>query len=140
MMSWSVEFDKGQIVARFDGHLDQPAGVASAKSVIGQLQKRPCALVLQVEAMTGYDRKARLAWQHLLWAHRHRIDHIVLVGGNSVVRMGASVLAMMLDLPLAHATKAELELERELDAPEPRRPRRRSQAITAAHSRGLAHG
>ena len=85
---------------RFVGHLDTESGVASAKIVAEQLRKGRMNLMLDVHEMAGYDRGARVAWQEVLWPMRDRIKALVLIGGNSVVRMGGSVLAMFLGVPL----------------------------------------
>lgn len=111
---------------RFVGHLDTEGGIASAQVVADRLRHRRIRLVLDVRDMLGYERGARIAWQEVLWPMRHRIRAMTLVGGNSVVRMGASVMTMFLGCPLERM---------EPDAPRswPRSP----DSITDGHSADL---
>ena len=100
-MSWTVEVDDtGSVRARFEGILDEAGGRASAAALVDLLDGSPQVLVFDVGAMQGYRRGARQAWQELLWPRRAEIQRIELIGANSWVRMGASVLAMALGVPL----------------------------------------
>lgn len=108
-LGWElVEVDDERISIRFVGHLVTEGGVASARRVADRLARAPGRLVLDVQEMTGYDRGARVAWQELLWPQRANIEALVLVGGNAVVRMGASVLAMFLGAPLERVGGAQV--------------------------------
>jgi hypothetical protein len=90
-----------EVVAVFRGHLDAAQGLASAIEFAASLQERGKAVaVFDVRDMSGYDREARLAWQHEVGRERHRIAKIVMVGGSRMVRMGGSVLAMALGVPI----------------------------------------
>lgn len=137
-MPWAVELTSAQeIRVQLTGYLDQAEGVASARAVLIKLASvqadRSVDLVLEVPTMSGYHREARLAWQKTLWKHRGRINRMVVVGGNSVIRMGASVIAMSLGVPLLTLeVEASPELEAQMDprvdveedAPAPRGRRR----------------
>lgn len=92
--------DTSAVEIAFVGHLDTEGGVSSAEVVSKCLRESRRKLVLDVRDMEGYDRGARIAWQEVLWPQRDRIRALVLVGGNAVVRMGASVMAMFLGVPL----------------------------------------
>ncbi len=123
-MAWSCKLDgQDSIRVRFEGYLDEDGGLASATEVAQALDDRPRELVLEVEAMTGYKRGARLAWQKVLWGRRHLISRMLLVGGNSVVRMGGNVMAMFLGVPVAC-----VEGEAAVAVPASARPRRRERS------------
>lgn len=55
-----------------------------------------CDVEWDVRGMTGYDSGARKAWQRQLMPLRRQIRSITLIGGSSLVRMGAGVLALVL--------------------------------------------
>jgi hypothetical protein len=92
--------DESTLRVVFDGVLDGTEGRQSADLVASTLAAGPRKLVFDVGGMTGYHRDARSAWQHTLWPHRDAIQGITLVGGNKVIQMGASLLAMFLGVPL----------------------------------------
>jgi hypothetical protein len=100
-MGWRVHHDD-QTTLRvvFDGVLDSSDGRQSADAVASALAAGSRQLVFDVARMTGYHRDARAAWQSTLWPHRAAIQGITLIGGNKVIQMGASVLAMFLGVPL----------------------------------------
>jgi hypothetical protein len=106
-MAWQAHHDD-QTTLRvvFDGVLDSDDGRQSADAVAEALTAGSRQLVFDVTRMTGYHRDARAAWQSTLWPHRAAIQGITLIGGNKVIQMGASVLAMFLSVPL---TKLESE-------------------------------
>ena len=98
---WKVQADaSGSVRVHVEGFLDEAAGRASAEAVVGLLGEGKRTLVLEVGEMQGYKRGARQAWKDLLWPRRSAIAGIELVGANSFVGMGASVLAMALGVPL----------------------------------------
>jgi len=104
-----VNVDDESIRIRFSGHLSTAGGVASAERVRDRLGRSPAELVLEVDAMTGYDRGARVAWQEVLWPARERIEALVVIGGSAVIRMGAAVIAMFLGVPLVKVGQAANE-------------------------------
>lgn len=139
-MSWSTRLDTdGNIRVRVEGYLDADEAAGSVASIIERLGDRPRDLVLDAAAMQGYRRGARAVWQLALARHRGQIRRFVLVGGSCVVRMGASVMAMSLGLPLVvHDCEAREAGQAELDAPVRRRRRgSRSGGITRPISRPL---
>ncbi|MFV8756726.1 hypothetical protein ACNOYE_39785 [Nannocystaceae bacterium ST9] len=134
-MPWSVELDQDdRIVARFEGLLDEAGGVESAAKV-AELLAVPRELVLDVPNMTGYKRAARLAWQHALWTRRSSIRRFVLLGGNSVVRMGAGMMAMFLGRPLVVEAGAPRASSERAESDAPRRIRRRASSRALASAR-----
>jgi hypothetical protein len=122
-MAWTTWLDPdGNIRVRIEGYLDAADGERAMQSVVGLLGPQPRDLVFEASAMTGYRRGVRAAWQAALLEHRGALGKVVLVGGNSVVRMGLSVIAMSLGVPLV---VQEAELMPEPDAPV-KRPRAHS--------------
>lgn len=100
-MTWSVNTDKGVLVARFDGHLSEEEGHSSACAFVRELQKAKIIdVAFDVRTMTGYDRGARIAWQKELFPVRDRVLTLEVRGGNSIVRMGASVMALALGIQM----------------------------------------
>ena len=57
-------------------------------------------LVFAVERMTGYDRKAREVWQKALLGRKEQIEAIYLVGGNALIRLGASMMGAFIGIPI----------------------------------------
>jgi len=106
-MAWHVQPDDDTIVATFVGHLTADEGLESAHEFAEALEEveevEHAAVVFDVADMTGYDSAARTTWQKALFPHRRKISAIELRGGNAIVRMGASVLALALGVPLRHS-------------------------------------
>jgi hypothetical protein len=125
-MAWTTWLDtEGNIRVRIEGYLDTADGELTMQSVVALLGSHPRDLLFEVSAMTGYRRGVRMAWQTSLQEHRGQLRRFVLIGGNSVVRMGLSVIAMSLGVPLV---VHEGEVMREADAPI-KRPRARSGTV-----------
>ena len=100
-MTWSVSTDEGVLVARFDGHLSEKEGELSARAFVRELQTAGIIdVAFDVRAMTGYDRGARVARQRELYPVRDCILTLEVRGGNSMVRMGASVMALALGIEM----------------------------------------
>lgn len=135
-MAWSTTVDTdGNIRVRIEGYLDAEDGAESVASIVDLLGDRPRDLVFEVAQMTGYRRGARVAWQNAMLQHRGQIRRFVVVGGSSVVRMGFSVVAMSLGVPLVVHDGERLA---EADAPVRRkRGRSRSRSITRPMSQPL---
>jgi hypothetical protein len=49
--------------------------------------------------MTGYEMGSRIAWQNALWPLRRNILSIEVIGGNTIVRLGAVGLSSLLGVP-----------------------------------------
>jgi len=102
-MAWEIETDvRGRTVkATFVGHLDTSAGAESAHAFAKKIRELDLVdVVFDVRQMTGYDRGARVAWQASLVPLKERVLGIEVVGGNSLIRMGASVLALAAGIPI----------------------------------------
>lgn len=100
-MAWSVSTDEDVLVARFDGYLSEKEGILSARAFVFELQKAEITdVAFDVRTMTGYDRGARIAWQRELYPVRERVLSLEVRGGNSMVRMGASVMALALGIEM----------------------------------------
>jgi hypothetical protein len=101
MDSWEVVVEETTVTATFVGHLSADEGRKSALAFAEELQKHELVdVVFDVTNMEGYDRGARTQWQLIVHPHRDRILGIHLIGGSRIIRMGASVLAMVLGVPL----------------------------------------
>lgn len=101
-MSWRVSSSAFVAEAVFVGHLSAKDGRESAEAFAKELSKLEVAdVIFDVREMTGYDREARMAWQIKLTPLRERIIGIRIVGGNAIVKMGASVLALALGVELS---------------------------------------
>jgi hypothetical protein len=155
IMAWTTWLDTdGNIRVRIEGYLDKVEGQQAMQSVVGLLGPQPRDLVFEASAMLGYRRGVRSACQAALLEHRASVRSIALVGGNSVVRMGSSVIAMSLGVPLVvHEAEQVAEPDAPVRRARPRtgsRPRSRpmSRAMLAAdetparreRSRGIRHG
>ena len=101
-MSWHIHPNDAPdvLTISFDGYLGADPGKASAKAVAERLREGPKTLVFEVSKMRGYHRAARYSWQVTLWPLRANIREIVVVGGNKIITMGASVIAMFLGVPM----------------------------------------
>jgi hypothetical protein len=117
-MAWTTWLDPdGNIRVRIEGDLDTAEGELTIQSVVGLLDSQPRDVVFEASAMTGYRRGVRTSWQAVLLEHRGALRRFVLIGGNSVVRMGLGVIAMSLGIPLDHLDMPEAEVVIEPDAP-----------------------
>lgn len=100
-MAWEIHRGAVFITAVFEGYLSAEEGRDSAQQFSEALQELETAFVIfDVTGMTGYDTASRVAWQKALLPYRRRIASIELRGGNTLVQMGASVLALALGVPL----------------------------------------
>lgn len=100
-MAWQIHQGAVFITAVFEGHLSAEEGRDSAHAFAESLRTRETAFVIfDVAEMTGYDTAARVAWQKALFPHRRKIASIEVRGGNMIILMGASVLALALGVPL----------------------------------------
>jgi hypothetical protein len=94
---WSVSKPKaGVIVFRFCGRLSGEGGQQSAAVLASALDREPQDIIFEVVEMTGYETAARTAWQATLFPKRKSIRSITMRGGNHLVRLGGTVLAMAL--------------------------------------------
>jgi hypothetical protein len=90
----------GRIEFTFEGRLSAEEGKRSASFLAEALGVEPLHLVFDVRNMTGYDSDARVAWQNILFPKRKAILSTTMRGGNSIVRLGGTVLAMALGCPI----------------------------------------
>ncbi len=98
--SWTIERSKqGELVATFRGHLSTEAGKASALAFREKLTQQPTVIVFDLTHMKSYDPGAREAWADTLSPARASILRLVVKGGGSVMRMGASLLALVWRVP-----------------------------------------
>ena len=123
-MSWSLHLDShGNVHVQVVGYLELSEARDSGSAIAALYSGQSREIYIEAEQMRGYRRGARAIWQERLSALRNRIPRLVLVGGNSVVRMSTSVIAMGIGVPL---------LVKEDDTPSPgedapvRRRQRRS--------------
>jgi hypothetical protein len=91
---------EGRTVAVFRGHLSASDGKASAEAFVAACRRERQVIVLDIREMTSYDSGARQAWVEALKPHRARFERIEVRGGSALVRMGASVVAMLLGIPI----------------------------------------
>lgn len=100
-MGWELHRRGEEVYVEFVGRLKAEEGSISAAAVVQEFESGARVLVCDVRTMSGYDRVARDEWQKHLTPIRENIDRFVLVGGNALIQMGASVLAMFLRLDLS---------------------------------------
>jgi hypothetical protein len=98
--SWSIERIGGVVTARFFGRLITEEGTRSAQKFVQLVGKDSVRAVFDLREMSGYDSAARREWTLTLTPIRTQIQEITLRGGNSMVRMGGSVLGAMLGVPI----------------------------------------
>ena len=132
-MQWKAEVGSdGHVHVRLIGYLDEEDARSAVEAVVALLDDQLRELHIEAQEMLGYRRGARVIWQRELWSHRRQIPRFILVGGNSVVRMSTSVVAMALGIPMF---AGDLEVV-ERDCPVPRkRPRSNSRHHTRPMSR-----
>ena len=94
------------MTAKFDGHLSTEEGQASAEAFSEKLEI-PRDVIFDVRKMQGYESGARRAWQQTLWPLRDHILSLTVVGGNALVRMGATVLGTFLGLSVTFTDETE---------------------------------
>jgi hypothetical protein len=101
--SFSIRVDSsGRIVASFKGHLAAEDGELAAHRVAELLSGEPSDVTFDVREMTSYDSAARVAWQQALWPKRDRLRSIEVLGGNSIIRMGAAAIGLFLGVPVTY--------------------------------------
>lgn len=98
--TWSIERRGNIVTARFEGRLLPDEGKRSAKEFVRVVGTDSVRALLDVRRMSGYDSAARREWINILTPIRSQIEEITLRGGNSMVRMGGSVLGAMLGVPI----------------------------------------
>lgn len=103
----SVRDDGARIWISFTGHLTGPDGRRSADEVRTALAKQPRELVLDVREMSGYESAARQAWMDKLYPMRARLLAINVIGGSTLVKMGASTIALFLRVKYRYVDRPE---------------------------------
>ena len=101
-MTWNIFFDADQhdLLARFEGQLDAEGGRLSAAEFVKHIVGQPTRVIFDIREMTGYEAAARQHWQQALLPHRDNMKEIVIVGGGPLLRLGASMIAVFLRVPL----------------------------------------
>jgi hypothetical protein len=100
-MGWRVipEPAHDRVTAVFEGHLDAEAGEASAAAFREAFTGSPLDVCWDVTHMTGFDGRARNAWAEVVWSTRGQINSLQVIGAKSIVRVGATFLALLLGKP-----------------------------------------
>lgn len=102
--AWTVRSRGGRLFAAFVGELDTESGRASAREFALHLAAAPAPVdvVFELAAMTGFEANALRAWQETLLPLRRKIRSLETRGARPMVRMGASGLALFLQITIAH--------------------------------------
>jgi hypothetical protein len=104
-MSWAVRTEEHKLVAAFSGYLSEEEGQQSAAEFVKQLGAAPRDIVFDISEMSGYAMGARRAWQGALWPLRAQLRSLSVIGGNAIVRMGATMIALALGVPASFDDK-----------------------------------
>ena len=100
-MTWNVRREQEVVTCTFTGHLDEFDGRLSAAEFAKVVDETDStSVIFDVRGMKGYDKLARLAWQDVLKPRKAKIKSIDLIGGNTIVRMGASVMSLATGIPI----------------------------------------
>ena len=104
-MPWTLKKDAalGSVVVVFTGRLTKEEGEASAHAFREAVESEPTNVEWDLRQMTGYDSGARTAWQKHLWPVRDKLQSVRVVGGNGLVRLGATTLGLALGIPISFA-------------------------------------
>ena len=89
------------VVVVFSGRLTKEEGEASSQAFRSAVESEPSNVTWDVRHMTGYESGARIAWQKQLWPVRSHLKSIRVVGGNTLVRLGATTLGLALGIPIS---------------------------------------
>jgi hypothetical protein len=95
----TIADDRTTVTVKFMGRLTAEDGKDSARRVATLLQETPRHLVLDIREMSGYETDARVAWQEVLMPQRKNILGMTFCGGGALVRVGATMLALVLQVP-----------------------------------------
>jgi hypothetical protein len=120
VIEWCKPSDKLCLKFVFRGHLTtEEAKLAVDKWRQAFLEKNGAQIILVWDCldMAGYSRKARSVWTHAMLDLKPQIAAIWLISNSSLVKMGASVMALLSGLHV-HIVKSEGEL-REALTPSP---------------------
>lgn len=124
-MSWTLHLDThGHVHVQVIGYLEVDEARDSGSAIAALYSGQSREIYIEADQMRGYRRGARAVWQERLFALRNRIPRLVLVGGNSVVRMSTSVIAMGIGVPMLVKKDQSLSPGEGEDAPVQRRRRR----------------
>ena len=90
------------LVVQFEGKLLADEARAKIAAIQAELDdvSEPVHMIWDALAMTAYEGEARTLWQDGLAGLRPRIHAIHLITASSVIRMGASVVGMVLGLDI----------------------------------------
>ena len=100
-MAWRVDTtpDGATVTAVFEGRLTEEDAVTSACAFSDAIRERPVDVVWDLREMSGYDSKAREAWQEAIWPSRRNIRSLTLIGAKPTVRVGGMMLAIFIGAP-----------------------------------------
>jgi hypothetical protein len=100
---WRVTDSELGIVITCVGH-DREGTVGLATKAFDAFAKHRMGrfrIVADLRQMTGYETVSREAWQKVFFAHRKRIESLVLVGARSAfIRMGAATVGAFAGIPV----------------------------------------
>ena len=99
---FEVSRDGELLIARFEGYLSAEAGEQSAAAFLEAMGQDDVVAIFDIREMAGYASEARRSWAAALKPRRQQMLRLELIGGNALVRMGGSVLAALLGVPVVN--------------------------------------
>ncbi len=97
------------ILVRLDGQMDADGSRAAADQVVRLLDGKPVELWFDVRGLTSYAPDAREAWQDVLRPHRDGLTRVGVAWRTGLTRLGATMFAQALELPLHELSDDELD-------------------------------
>ena len=102
-VSWKDLGRTRALCVTFDGHLDAEEAREALKEIeerLGEIDG-PVVMLWDARAMTGFDTRAREAWQEAMAGWKERVESIELIATRLLVRTGGRVIRIFTGLPIA---------------------------------------
>lgn len=112
LIEWCKLANRRCLKFTFRGHLtfdEAQRAIDTWRNAFSEKHEAQIPLVWDCLNMEGYSRKARSVWTHAMMEMKPQIAAIWLVSDSSLIKMGASVMALFSGLTV-HNVKSEHEI------------------------------
>ena len=104
---WTIRPGDGELLTlTLDGHIRQSDMRSMMATLLSHLKSRPCDLVVDAQRCTGFSPDAPSMGQRSLWAARHQVRYVLVVGAPRTGRNAVAASCKVLGIPCAFAASS----------------------------------